>query len=86
MSEEVITSADVGVLRIVEGVAIASGQGGQKTDLSRKIEAAMQEAVLAANAEGISVNDSDQLKERMMAARQRILDEHYGRTEKPAEG
>lgn len=78
--EETITPADVGELRIVEGVAIASGEGGQKTDLSRKIEAAMQEAVLAANAEGISVNDSEKLKERMMAARQRVLDEYYGRT------
>lgn len=52
------------------GVAV-----GVRSDRAARVEKAMADAVLAANAEGISVEQSDEIRKRMLAARQRVLDE-----------
>lgn len=62
------------VPRIVEAVGIASSAG--KKNVAKLIEAAMSQAVTDAMAEGVNVNDSDELRKRMMAARQKVLDQH----------
>lgn len=56
------------------GVAAASTLGGDR-ELASRIEAAMAQAVLEANAEGISVEATDTIKARMNAARIAVLEE-----------
>jgi 2-methylaconitate cis-trans-isomerase PrpF len=50
------------------------------------IEAAMSQAVLDASAEGLDVNkDAAKVRERMMAARQRVIDEYNAPPATPKE-
>lgn len=59
------------------GVATAVGMRGESRALAQRIQAAMSQAILDANAEGISTSEehSVELRARMLAARQRVLDE-----------
>jgi hypothetical protein len=61
---------------IVEAVGIATAVHKNPV-LARKIAAAMRQAILDCNAEGISTSDENSavIRERMMAARQRVIDE-----------
>lgn len=59
---------------IVEAVGTASSVSGNK-DLSKRIEAAMSQAVTDALAEGIAMDDTETIKARIMAARSKVLDE-----------
>lgn len=62
--------------RIVGAVGTAVGHsslGGK--ELTKRLEAAMQQAVAEALAEGISIEDSDTLRARQMAARSAVLRE-----------
>jgi len=58
------------------GVFVSSSQ----EDLVSRLEKAMSDAVLACNAEGISTDEKNSwiIRERMLAARQRVLDEIEG--------
>lgn len=53
------------------GVAVRS-----RTGLSKAIEAAMSQAVLDANAEGIATDNTDEIKPRIDAARERVIREY----------
>ncbi len=68
-----------GTPKVVEAAAVMAGQGaltgpGGKSPLARIVEAAMSQAVLQANADGISTSQAQEIKARMMEARQRVLD------------
>lgn len=58
---------------IVEAVGTANYY--RRTPRAKRIQEAMRQAILAAIAEGVPVEDVKTMKARQMAARQRILDE-----------
>lgn len=61
---------------IVEGVASltsADALGRSDRELAKKIEAAMSAAVHQALADGVNINDSNEIRERMLAARGKVL-------------
>lgn len=62
-----------GVVQAV-GIGSAVGDGGVKSDLSIRIETAMGRAVTTALAEGIDISNSDVIRARMLAARDRVLE------------
>lgn len=51
--------------------------GSQHGDINRRVEQAMSDAVMQCAAEGVSTEEKNSsiIRERMMAARQRVLDE-----------
>lgn len=57
------------------GTAVSTGNRGRA--VADRIQRAMSDAILAANAEGISTSEENSpvIRERMMAARQKALDE-----------
>lgn len=57
------------------GTAVGSGATGEKSDLARRLEAASVEAVEQAMADGISLDDSDEILARKQAAREKVLAE-----------
>lgn len=59
--------------RIVEASGTASGRNDNRTPIGRLVEAAMAQAVLDANAEGIS--DPKEILKRKLAARDRVKKE-----------
>lgn len=61
---------------IVEAVGIAVTPGRYGKEVARAIEQAMSQAILDANAEGISSSEENsvELRRRMMEARQRVID------------
>lgn len=63
--------------KIVTAVGIAVSTGSRGRAMAKRIENAMRQAVLDANAEGISTEEknSDVIRERMMLARRKVLDE-----------
>lgn len=68
--KETLTSEDVGVIPSTFQVSI----GLRRRGLGQAIEAAMAQAILDANAEGISSSEENSvvLRERMMAAREAV--------------
>ena len=58
---------------VVSAVGVIVTQGGDATPLSQRLEEAMSQAVHTAIAEGVSVNDTEQLKARMQSAREEVL-------------
>ena len=77
--KETITAADVGEVRIVEAVGTAVGQMGQgKSDLAQQLEEAMSKAVLQALADGVSMDDVEEILRRKDAARLAVLDAYPG--------
>ncbi len=61
--------------RIVEAVAVASGNGitGKKSDLAKKVEARMAEEVEKCYAEGLA-DKPDVIRERMLSVRKSLLE------------
>ncbi len=72
METETITAADVGELRVVAGVGHAVST--RHKAVTQLVEAAMAQAVLDALADGVRIEDADELIARKMAARQAVLD------------
>ena len=79
-----ITAADVGKVPadllagpgVVAAVGSSGGAGGVKSDLAKRVEKAMQDAIVQATADGLRPNeDAAEIKKRMMDARQKIRDE-----------
>lgn len=64
------------------GVAVSSGYG---KELAARMEQAMSDAVLQANAEGIPVTDSEKIRTRMLEARERVLNEARQEANKKAQ-
>lgn len=65
--------------RIVEAVFTSSNQGEvlagrTKSPLAKMIEQAMSDAVTQALADGIDISDSEAIRERILAARQKVKD------------
>ena len=59
---------------IVEAVGSASAEGGMgKSDFSRQIEEAMSQAVLQALADGVSMENTEEILRRKQEARQRVM-------------
>lgn len=73
--QEAEVPAEVTEPRIVGGVGISANVGGKKTDLAIRVEAAMAQAVLDAHAEGVS--DADEIRTRMLIARDVVVDDHH---------
>lgn len=68
---------------IVSGVgAAASRSSSGGPTLAKEIEIAMSDAVKQAMAEGISLDESDEIRARMLAARAAVLKAH-AEAEKP---
>lgn len=64
--------------KIVSAVGVASGMhvaGQEKSDLNKAIEKAMSDAVAQAHVDGLS--DPDQIRQRILKARDKVLDEPY---------
>jgi hypothetical protein len=64
--------------KIVSAVGVASGMhvaGQEKSELNKALEKAMSDAVTQANADGLS--DPDQIRRRILKARDKVLDEPY---------
>jgi hypothetical protein len=65
--------------KIVSAVGTSANtltQTPQAKERAKRIEEAMRQAILDASAEGLNIDkDAAQVRERMLAARQRILDE-----------
>lgn len=59
---------------IVPAVGLAFSAARVGTELSVNIEAAMLQAAAAAQAEGIT--DPDEIRKRVLAARQKVKDDH----------
>lgn len=68
MAEEEPTVVKAAMVSVNAG--LTQGKG-----LAQVIEAAMSQAVTDALADGVSINDSDEIRSRMLAARQAVLDE-----------
>lgn len=61
--------------KIVEAVGTAASVGlPREHGISTRVEKAMAQAVADALAEGIPMSDTETIKARMMAARQKVLD------------
>lgn len=60
--------------KIAEATGSASGGGAQ--NLGQRIEAAMADAILRAADDGIGADKPDQVREYMMAARQKVKDDY----------
>lgn len=58
-------------------VVVAPGLMSPGKDLAKRMEAAMSQAILDANAEGISVENTAVIKERMAAAREKAKQDFY---------
>lgn len=71
--------------RIVEAVLTAAGRGdqGTKSSMAKVIENAMAQAVRDAIAEGVSLDNSDELRRRQLAARDKVR-EGYRKAEAKA--
>jgi hypothetical protein len=64
--------------KIVSAVGVAAGMhvaGQEKSDLNKALEKAMSDAVSQAHADGLS--DPDQIRQRILKARDKVLDEPY---------
>lgn len=62
--------------KIVQAVGVAAGMhvdGQEKSTLNKKLEAAMTKAVDDAVTEGLSLDDVDEVRNRIHAARDRVL-------------
>lgn len=65
--------------RIAAAVGISNNSLSKpKGELSKLMDKAMADAVLQANKEGISVENSDEIRKRMMAAREKVKAEWNG--------
>ena len=68
--------------KIAAGVGVSANvfaKGAAGKSLEQEIQKAMEQAVIDASAEGLRVDaDAAQIRERMMAARQKVLDESSG--------
>ena len=56
------------------GIAVSCALSGDRPRAAA-IEKAMSEAVTAALADGVSLKDSDEIKKRMMAAREKVKED-----------
>ena len=56
--------------RIVAAVGAATG--AEKTDASSRVDAAMANAVKQAIADGVSVDDAEEMRRRILAARDAV--------------
>ena len=56
--------------RIVAAVGAATG--AEKTDTSSRVDAAMANAVKQAIADGVSVDDAEEMRRRILAARDAV--------------
>lgn len=54
--------------------AVGASVNASKKNISRLLEAAQSQAVTDALAQGVSVNDTEELRKRMKDARQKVLD------------
>lgn len=62
--------------RIVAATGVSVGTGNnRKTNLGKAMEAAQQQAILDAAKEGIGSDQTEELKRRMAAAREKVMDE-----------
>jgi len=63
--------------KVVSAVGVASTSPRWGNNVAKRIEKAMSDAVLECNQEGISTEEKNSaiIRERMQAARQRVLDE-----------
>lgn len=60
--------------KIVAAVgSAAAATGKDQSPISKQIEQAMAQAVTDALAEGIDINNSDEIKRRMLAARDSVM-------------
>jgi hypothetical protein len=62
--------------RVVKAVGVAAGfhvNGEEKTPLNKRLEAAMTKAVEDAIAEGLTLDDKDEVDRRIHEARDRVL-------------
>ncbi len=68
---------------VVTAVGISVNTGTRGRLLAQRVEKAMADEVLKCNQEGISTSEENSavIKERMLAVRQRVLDEAYGSVE-----
>jgi hypothetical protein len=71
MSNEPIVEGEPRIAAAV-GTAVGHSSLGGK-ELTKRLESAMQQAVAEALAEGVSIEDSDTLRERQLAARAAVL-------------
>jgi hypothetical protein len=64
--------------KIVSAVGVAAGMhvaGQEKSDLNKTIEKAMSDAVTQAHTDGVI--DPDAIRDRILKARDKVLDEPY---------
>lgn len=72
-----ITKADVGVLEVhaVASMTAAGRMGGIPQNVSKQIEHAVQDAILVAIADGVSLSDAPEMHRRQKLARLLVLAE-----------